>query len=41
MTKYNIKFYDIESLENVFTNAIWTPRTNTLDIFYLIDDGDY
>lgn len=40
MTKYNIKFYDIESLENVFTNAIWTPKTNTLDIFYLIDDDN-
>jgi hypothetical protein len=30
-------FYDIESLENVFTLCAYSPRTNTIDVFYLVD----
>lgn len=30
-------FYDIESLSNVFTLCAFTPRTNVLDIFYLVE----
>jgi hypothetical protein len=33
-------FYDIESLENVFTLANFRAEDNQLDIFYLIDDKD-
>ena len=32
-------FYDIESLENIFTCALYRPDTNTLDLFYIDDDG--
>lgn len=37
----NIKtcFYDIESLVNIFTNALWWPYKNHIDIFYLDDDN--
>lgn len=31
-------FYDIESLDNVFTLCSYSPRTNTVDAFYLIDN---
>lgn len=30
-------FYDIESLNNVFTLCTYSPRTNTVDVFYLVD----
>jgi hypothetical protein len=30
-------FYDIESLNNVFTLCSFAPRTNTVEAFYLID----
>lgn len=30
-------FYDIESLNNVFTLCAFSPRTNTVDAFYLVD----
>lgn len=33
-------FYDIESLSNVFTLAAFTPRTDKIDMFYLIDQDD-
>ncbi len=33
-------FYDIESLTNVFTLCAYTPRTEHIDVFYLVDrDG--
>lgn len=32
-------FYDIESLDNVFTLCNYKPDTNSVDIFYLVDDG--
>lgn len=32
-------FYDIESLENVFTCSHWYPAQNRLDIFYKMDIG--
>lgn len=31
-------FYDIESLNNVFTLCSFSPRTNCIDAFYLVDD---
>lgn len=31
-------FYDIESLNNAFTLAAYVPRTNTVEVFYLIDE---
>ena len=33
-------FYDIESLENVYTLANYKSQDNHLDIFYLIDNPD-
>lgn len=33
----NINFYDIESLENVFTLANYKNKENELDLYYLID----
>lgn len=30
-------FYDIESLNNVFTLCAYSPRTNTVEVFYLVD----
>lgn len=30
-------FYDIEALDNVFSLADYSPRTNTVEVFYLID----
>ncbi len=35
----NFTFYDIESLNNVFTVAAYNPRTNSVDAFYRIDEG--
>jgi hypothetical protein len=32
-------FYDIESLANVFTVCCFTPRTNVLHAFYLVEEG--
>ena len=32
-------FYDIESLNNAFTLCTYNPRTNTVDVFYLVDDN--
>ncbi|MDP9903169.1 hypothetical protein [Arthrobacter bambusae] len=32
-------FYDIESLENVFTIASFAPHTNTVELFYLLEPG--
>jgi len=32
-------FYDIESLENAFTVASFTPRTNTVELFFLLDEN--
>ena len=34
----NMNFYDIESLENVFTLANFDEKRNHIDIYYLIDD---
>lgn len=31
------EFYDIESLNNVFTLCSFAPRTNTVEAFYLVD----
>lgn len=31
-------FYDIESLNNVFSLCAYSPRTNSVDTFYLVDD---
>lgn len=31
-------FYDIECLNNVFTLCAYSPRTNAVDAFYLVDD---
>lgn len=31
-------FYDIESLENVFTTCIYHSKTHKVDVFYLIDN---
>lgn len=31
-------FYDIESLSNVFTLCAYTPRTEHIDVFYLVDE---
>lgn len=36
--KFN--YYDIESLENVFTNCNYKASENIIDIFYLIDDDN-
>lgn len=33
-------YYDIESLNNVFTLCTFTPRTNLVEVFYLIDPSD-
>lgn len=32
-------YYDIESLANVFTLCAFTPRTNALDVFFLVEPG--
>jgi len=32
-------FYDIESLANVFTLCSFTPRTNALEVFYLVEEN--
>lgn len=32
-------FYDIESLQDVFTLASYNPRKNELEVYYLIDEG--
>ena len=34
----NMNFYDIESLDNVFTLANYDEKHNHIDIYYLIDD---
>lgn len=31
------KYYDIETLNNVFSLCVYSPRTNTVDAFYLVD----
>ena len=31
-------FYDIESLNDAFTLATYTPRTNCIELFYLVDE---
>lgn len=31
-------YYDIESLNNVFTLATYTPRNDRVDVFHLVDD---
>lgn len=36
----NAQFYDIESLENVFTVANFKEKENHVDVFFLIDDPD-
>lgn len=36
-----ISFYDIESLENVFTVAFYHRHTGDAEQFYLVDDGEY
>lgn len=33
-------FYDIESLANVFTNCVFRPEDNIIDVYYLADDPD-
>lgn len=33
-------YYDIESLNNVFTLATFTPHTNAVEVFYLVDPSD-
>lgn len=33
----SFEFYDIESLNNVFTLCSYSPRTNTVNAFYLVD----
>lgn len=33
-------YYDIESLNNVFTLCTFTPRTNMVEVFYLVDPSD-
>ncbi|MCI4659656.1 hypothetical protein [Cryobacterium zhongshanensis] len=33
-------FYDIECLNNVFTLCAYSPRTNSVDVFYLVDDTE-
>ena len=33
-------FYDIESLDNVFTLCAYNRRTNSIDVFWLADDND-
>lgn len=33
-------FYDIESLDNVFTLCTFTPHTNLVEVFYLVDPAD-
>lgn len=35
----NTNFYDIESLDNVFTLANWKPRENEIDVYHLLDEG--
>ncbi|KIA72682.1 hypothetical protein ANMWB30_24500 [Arthrobacter sp. MWB30] len=35
-----ITYYDLESLQNVFTVCTFTPRTNTVEVFYLVDEDD-
>ncbi|MEO3931354.1 hypothetical protein WMO79_00880 [Micrococcaceae bacterium Sec7.4] len=35
-----ITYYDIESLNNVFTLCTFTPRTNQVEVFYLVDPSD-
>ena len=34
----NYNFYDIESLQNVFTLCNFKEKENILDVFYLSDD---
>lgn len=38
--KHNMKthFYDIESLSNAFTNCIYRPEDNAVDVYILVDD---
>lgn len=31
-------FYDLESLLNAFTNAMWKPEDNHVDLYYLLDE---
>lgn len=33
-------YYDIESLNNVFTLCTFTPHTNQVEVFYLVDPSD-
>jgi hypothetical protein len=33
-------YYDIESLNNTFTLCTFTPRTNQVEVFYLVDPSD-
>lgn len=35
----HMAFYDIESLRNAFTVAVYMPRINRIDVFYLLDDA--
>lgn len=37
----NINFYDIESLDNVFTLANYKNQANEIDIYYLVDDPQF
>ncbi len=34
----NFHFYDIESLNNVFSLCVFRPRENRVDVFYLVDE---
>lgn len=34
------EFYDIESLKNVFTLAIWDPGKNNIDLYMLLDNPE-
>lgn len=36
----NMNYYDIESLDNVFTLANFDEKRNHIDVYYLIDDSD-
>lgn len=35
-----VHFYDIESLNNVFTLANWKPENNNVDLYYILDNPE-
>lgn len=37
--KYNIDFYDIESLKNIFTFATYNENTKASEVYYLMDES--